>query len=171
MAREREKERKRTSSNRVNSIWYGDGNAHCFVGFVRNKYASSPAAGPGRKGNRRGIDSNWHKTVGWLPTESVVVAIFERRTFRYKLDRKWLFTSSGPLVNVHASSLSRSSSAIQLLAPLHFVPVHRPHPPSPHPQRLARSHPYLLVARAVAVKRPPVSPDNVYWKIYSNIFN
>ena len=91
------------------------------------------------------------------------MAIFERRTFRYKLDRKWLFTSSGPLVNVHASSLSRSSSAIQLLAPLHFVPVHL--------TLLARSHPYLLVARAVAVKRPPVSPDNVYWKIYSNIFN
>lgn len=160
MARiEREREKKGAPSSRMNSIWYGDGNVDTRGCFVRNKYASPPQGG-------REIGAGLIRTGaqnGRLAATESAVAIFERPTFRYKLDRKWLFTSSGPLVNVHASP-----------ARVLGHPVTRPSPLCPRPRLTLlalRSHPYLLVARAVAVKRPPVSPDNVYWKIYSNIFN
>lgn len=160
MARtEREREKGSTvESDELDLVWRRK-RRHADWCFVRNKYASPPQGG-------REIGAGLIRTGaqnGRLAATESAVAIFERPTFRYKLDRKWLFTSSGPLVNVHASP-----------ARVLGHPVTRPSPLCPRPRLTLlalRSHPYLLVARAVAVKRPPVSPDNVYWKIYSNIFN
>lgn len=138
----------------------------CFVGFVRNKYASSP----GRPGGGREIGAGLIRTG-------------TKRSVGCRPSRWWPFLNEpfaiSPTANGYLPLLARSLTFTRPPCPSHprlssYSPL-CPRPPSstspPSPSN-ARSHPlYLLVARAVAVERPPVSLDNVYWKIYSNIFN